>query len=96
MQLVLFLWTGCGHCVKAKPTFSQLATKLKESNQVQAIAIDAAENSKAADIGKIQTLPTFKMYANGKLVADYDGDRSLENMMEFCEKHSKVKDELWS
>ncbi|XP_075990887.1 protein disulfide-isomerase A5 [Anticarsia gemmatalis] len=92
---VMFYASWCGHCVTAKPAFSRLATTLKETNHgVQAIAIDAAENSKAADFAKIQTLPTFKIFANGAHLADYEGDRSMEDMLKFCQSHAKVKDEL--
>lgn len=78
-----------------KPAFSRLATTLKGENApVKAIAIDAAENPKVADFAGIETLPTFKIFANGKFLADYTGDRSFENMLSFCKEYFKVKDEL--
>lgn len=91
----LFGVPGCGHCVEAKPAFSKLATALKEEKStVKAVAVEAADNPKVADFAGIQTLPTFKLFANGKLVADYDGGRTLEEMHQFCKSHAKVKDEL--
>ncbi|XP_059055223.1 protein disulfide-isomerase A5 [Achroia grisella] len=92
---VMFYATWCGHCVTAKPAFSRLATALKtDKSPVKAVAVEAAENSKAADLAGIQTLPTFKMFAAGKHVADYDGDRSVEDMVNFCKQYEKMKDEL--
>lgn len=92
---VMFYASWCGHCISAKPAFSKLATALKEEKSpVKAIAVDAAENAKVADIAGIQTLPTFKIFKSGKLLADYDGDRSTEDMHTFCKSHLKVKDEL--
>ncbi|XP_030031135.2 protein disulfide-isomerase A5 isoform X1 [Manduca sexta] len=92
---VMFYASWCGHCVSAKPAFSKLATSLKsEKSPVKAIAVDAAENPKVADFAGIQTLPTFKLFAAGKHVADYEGDRSMEDMLNFCRSHAKVKDEL--
>ncbi|XP_072930576.1 protein disulfide-isomerase A5 [Epargyreus clarus] len=91
---VMFYATWCGHCVTAKPAFSRLATKVKSAKMgVQVIALEASENQKAADIAGIQTLPTFKLFLKGKLVADYDGDRSTDDMLTFC-KTNNVKDEL--
>lgn len=63
---------------------------------VKVIAVDAAENPKVADLAGIETLPTFKIFASGKQLADYGGDRSTEDMISFCKSHAKVKDELWS
>lgn len=87
--------TGCSHCIEAKPAFSRLATALKtENSAVKAIAVDAAENPKVADLAGIETLPTFKIFKAGKFVANYDGERTTENMHEFCNSHAKVKEEL--
>ncbi|KOB69003.1 Uncharacterized protein OBRU01_17456 [Operophtera brumata] len=77
-----------------KPTFViKVCTALK-GGPINAIAVDAAENPKVADIGGIQTLPTFKLFANGKVIAEYEGDRSEGDMLSFCKSHAKVKDEL--
>ncbi|XP_049886276.1 protein disulfide-isomerase A5 [Pectinophora gossypiella] len=91
---VMFYASFCGHCTTVKPTFSRLATTMKEQKIVQIIAIDAAENPKVADLAKIETLPTFKMYSSGKETALYEGDRSYDDMLNFCKTHQKVKDEL--
>ncbi|XP_063394414.1 protein disulfide-isomerase A5 [Cydia fagiglandana] len=92
---VMFHAIWCDHCVAAKPAFSKLATALKtENSPVTAVAVEADKNPKAVDLAGIQTLPTFKIFANGKLVADYEGDRSLEDMLKFCKSHTKVNDEL--
>lgn len=78
-----------------KPAFSKICSTLKsDSSPVKAIAVDAAENPKVADLAGIQTLPTFKMFANGKILAEYAGDRSAEDMLTFCKSHAKVKVEL--
>lgn len=93
--IVMFYATWCSHCVTAKPAFSRLATALKTENvPVKAVALEAAENPKAADFAGIQTLPTFKLFAAGKYVTDYDGDRSTEDLLKFCKRHAEVKDEL--
>ncbi|XP_013189435.2 protein disulfide-isomerase A5 [Amyelois transitella] len=92
---VMFYATWCGHCVTAKPAFSKLASTLKTENApVAAIAVEASENPKVADIAGVETLPTFKIFSKGKILADYTGDRSYEDMLTFCKQHAKVKDEL--
>lgn len=75
-----------------------MATTLKtEKNYTaRAIAVDAAENPKVADMASVELLPTFKIYAAGKQLALYEGDRSYDDMLAFCKQHeNKVKDELW-
>ncbi|XP_023938732.2 protein disulfide-isomerase A5 [Bicyclus anynana] len=92
---VMFYATWCGHCSAVKPAYSRLATALKaENSPIKAIAVDAGENQKVADIASVQTLPTFKIYSNGKFLASYEGDRSTEDMLKFCKSYLKVKDEL--
>lgn len=93
MLLINFKTTGCGHCTQAKPAFSELAAALKNSD-INVYAVDAAENPKVADIAGIQSLPTYKIFANGKMLAEYTGDRSTADMLSFCKKYAKVKDEL--
>lgn len=92
---VMFFASWCGHCVTAKPAFSRLATTMSEKNLgVKVIAVDAAENAKVADLAQVQTLPTFKIFSNSNVIAEYTGDRSYEDMLAFCQTHAKVKDEL--
>ncbi|CAH2034635.1 unnamed protein product, partial [Iphiclides podalirius] len=92
---VMFYATWCGHCSEAKPAFSRLATRmLEEGGRVKVVAVEASDNPKAADFAQVQTLPTFKMYVAGAHVADYQGDRSLEDMLRFCMHHLTRRDEL--
>lgn len=97
MKMKIISIAVCGHCSTVKPAFSKLATTLKtEKNYTtRAIAIDAAENPKVADLASVELLPTFKIYAGGKQLALYEGDRSYDDMLAFCKSHEKkVKDEL--
>ncbi|XP_068632672.1 protein disulfide-isomerase A5 [Battus philenor] len=92
---VMFFATWCGHCSTVKPAYSRLATAMKADNwPVKIVAVEAADNAKVADFAQIETLPTFKIYANGKHVANYEGDRTQEDMFKFCMSHAKLKDEL--
>ncbi|XP_053624700.1 protein disulfide-isomerase A5 isoform X2 [Plodia interpunctella] len=87
---VMFYASWCGHCVTAKPAFSKLATTMNaENGPVLAIAVDAAENPKVADLAGIETLPTFKIFSNGKILGVYTGDRSYDDMLQFCKQHAK-------
>ncbi|KAI5647034.1 thioredoxin domain-containing protein [Phthorimaea operculella] len=87
---VMFYASWCGHCSTVKPAFSKLSTTMKEKGHpVQVIAIDAAENPKTADFAGVEMLPTFKIFAAGQLLAVYDGDRSYDDMLKFCQQHEK-------
>ncbi|CAB3225917.1 unnamed protein product [Arctia plantaginis] len=88
---VMFYASWCSHCVAAKPMFSRVATTLKEKKSpMQVVGVDAAENPKVADLAQIEILPTFKMFVAGKVVGVYEGDRSFEDLLKFCESHSKT------
>ncbi|XP_022832782.1 protein disulfide-isomerase A5 isoform X2 [Spodoptera litura] len=95
-SFIMFFASWCSHCMDAKPQVNLLADKLKaEDIPVKVYAVDASQNQKVADLAGIQTLPTFKLYTSGQLIANYEGGRTLDEMYEFCRSYAgKVKDEL--
>lgn len=92
--VTLYPSAGCGHCSTAKPAFSRLATTLKSDGIARAVAIDAAENSRAADIGSVNELPTFILYVRGKHHATYEGDRTTETMITFLQDSLQPRTDL--
>lgn len=66
------------------PIFDQLGEKFADSQTIVIAKIDATANE--LEHTKITSFPTLKLYKRGDNEAvDYNGDRTLEAMIEFLE-----------
>lgn len=87
---VEFYAPWCGHCQRLAPVWDTLGEKYANTNVVIA-QMDSTENDmpEAAPFA-VEGFPTIKFRAAGQTeFIDYDGDRSLESLVEFVEKNSK-------
>jgi thioredoxin domain-containing protein 5 len=77
----------CIHCNNMKPQWNMLKKRLKKSNcngllleidsdQVNNIDYDSLTNS-------VKGLPTIMIFKNGKLLREYSGDRTSNDMFKF-------------
>uniref|UniRef100_A0A2A4JWB4 Thioredoxin domain-containing protein n=1 Tax=Heliothis virescens TaxID=7102 RepID=A0A2A4JWB4_HELVI len=89
-SFVMFYAKWCKICNTAKPEITSLAVQLRrEDSTVKVYAVDASENPKVSDLVGIKTVPTFKLFKNGKEIATYKGGRTTEDMFKFCVSHEK-------
>jgi len=89
--LVEFYAPWCGHCKKLAPIFDELGTTLASSPNVVVAKIDATANDVSPQLN-IRGFPTIKLFPaknKGKPI-DYEGDRSLEDMIKFMETNAGV------
>ncbi|KAL0214224.1 hypothetical protein P9112_006408 [Eukaryota sp. TZLM1-RC] len=89
---VKFYAPWCGHCKSMAPQWEQLADLAKSFNDQITIAEVNGDVSK--DIMKkesIRGFPTLKLFKNGKVVADFKGQRTLEGFTDFISKHTSIK-----
>jgi len=95
--LVEFYAPWCGHCKKLTPIYEELGTLFKSKSNVVIAKIDATANDVSPSFN-VRGFPTLKFFpATNKKPIDYEGDRSLEDLKSFVEKHltnSGGKDEL--
>jgi len=89
---VEFYAPWCGHCKRLKPTWDSLGDKFAAIKDKIVIAkMDATENDIPPSTPfRVSGFPTIKMKPAGtREFIDYEGDRSLESLVEFVEKHAK-------
>ena len=88
--MLLFYAPWCGHCKALHPKYEEVAKKLKEKNPKLVMAkIDATENE--VESVNISGFPTVKFYPGNKkdkAPLDYNGDRSVEDIIKFIKTNA--------
>ena len=88
--MLLFYAPWCGHCKALHPKYEEVAKKLKEKNPKLLMAkMDATENE--VENINISGFPTVKFYPGNKknkTPIDYDGDRTVEDMIKFIKTNA--------
>lgn len=78
--VVLFHMTGCGPCQAFKPTFFQAATRAT----VPFFAIDSMAVPDVINRYNLTGFPTVMRFSNGKIVAEYQGNRTEGDLLLFA------------
>jgi thiol-disulfide isomerase/thioredoxin len=87
-QFVMYGVDWCPHCVKAKPEFEALGSKMTIGGaDVACKVVNPEKEPEAVKPGqKIEGYPTIHLYdAQGKLVKEYSGPRTTAGFRSFLE-----------
>lgn len=86
--LVNFYARWCNHCQFFERIFNDLAEKIAFNDNILLVKIDASENE--VDGIEIKAYPTIKFFPakSKKTPIDYNGNRDLQNLLEFLQTHS--------
>lgn len=72
LVVVDFTATWCGPCKQIAPRFKELAEKAENKNVVF-LKVDVDEAADVAAECKINCMPTFQFWKNGKMVEEFSG-----------------------
>ena len=80
----------CGHCKKLEPIYKDLAEKLSGEEKIVIAKMDATENEHP--LMPVSGFPTLRLFKPGsKTPVDYQGDRSLDDLMKFLKDNTGLE-----
>ena len=88
--IVFFYAPLCGWCEKMKPDWKEF-TKKSPIKFSEVSAGNMYNYDPSPDEESVRGYPTVRLYNKGKLVKEYDGDRSHKDILKFVNKHVKQK-----
>jgi thiol-disulfide isomerase/thioredoxin len=82
---ILFHWDMCGHCAALKPTWNKVCKKYNNDAICDILNVELSQiNNLCSKYRKgINGFPTIIKYKNGKKIAEYNDDRSFNNIIKF-------------
>ena len=94
--LVMFYAPWCGHCKAMKADYALAAKTLTDDKVPHVLAtVDATIETGLAQKYDIRGYPTLKFFRKGKVVEDYKGGRTKNDIIKYIrEKAGHAKDEL--
>ena len=90
LKFINYNTTWCYWSKKIQPVWDKLK-KLNENNEnieILDIKCDLKDNEKLCNENEIEGFPTLKLYTDDDQVIDYQGDRSLDDLVKFLEANS--------
>lgn len=96
VTIIKFYAPWCGHCKRLVPTWDELATKYVGNKNVKIAKVDCtlSDNKDLCSTQEVDGFPTIFIYRNGDKVTEYNGNRSLEDLVNFVNRHRSDHDEL--
>lgn len=85
--ILLIFHPGCGHCVQMRPDWEQMKQQLPDSSTV--VEVDGSGMSEHEGmrnhpvVKNLKGFPSIFRVKNGKVQAEYQGPRTMEEMKKF-------------
>lgn len=94
LVLIKFYTNWCGYCVRSIPDYEELSRKYKNDKKVVIAQMDAEKNSdliqhlnKFNNWPGVNGYPTILLFKNNLYLAQYKGDRSVVDYIDFLNKY---------
>ncbi|XP_050712885.1 thioredoxin domain-containing protein 5-like [Eriocheir sinensis] len=88
-SMVKFFAPWCGHCKRMAPTYDELGRKFVGNDKVKIAKVDCTQevNRGLCSEQNVDGFPTLFLYKDGSKVSEYNGDRSLNDMVNFISRN---------
>jgi protein disulfide-isomerase-like protein len=88
-SLVEFYAPWCGHCKQLAPTYEQLGSLFNKMDLPKVVKVDATNDSFSDIVASnmVRSFPTIRLFKDGGEFVPYNGDRSLEDMVQFLNRN---------
>lgn len=87
VALVDFWASWCMPCKMQGPIIDQLAEELKDKNNIKITKLNVEENPAKSQEFEIMSIPSLKIFKNGKVVEDMVGVQSKNVLLEKINKN---------
>lgn len=96
VTIVKFFAPWCGHCKRLVPTWDELAGKYVGNKDVKVAKVDCTltDNKDLCAEQEVDGFPTIFIYKDGEKITEYNGNRSLDDLVNFINRHRSDHDEL--
>ena len=88
--IVFFFAPGCVWCEKMKPDWEEFKNN-SPINYSEVSMEEIMDYKPSPKEESVRGFPTVRLYNKGKLVKEYDGDRSHKDILKFVKKYAKQK-----
>jgi len=93
LLFVKFYAPWCGHCKSLAPIWEKLGDSFEDNDEINVAKVDCTEVKSLCGKHEVEGFPTLKLFRNGVLLSEYDGERDLEGLIKFVKQY-EMKEEL--
>tara|TARA_B100000575_G_C23133080_1_gene657616 strand:+ start:1612 stop:2073 length:462 start_codon:yes stop_codon:yes gene_type:complete len=93
LKLVGFFANWCGHCKNMQNDWSKASDIITKTNNTVKVAmvdssLDIIDPTALSKQYHVKGFPSIKLFKDGSEIAEYQGDRTAKDIVEFVHKHS--------